>query len=66
MFGDGKSAGPDHVLYVGRLDAVGVVSAPADGRKRTVMSEMAELVRGNEGTLVSLLPDLELSIRGNG
>src|SRR5579859_7234052 len=48
MFGEGKSLGPIQLLYVGRRDAVGVVSG-IDGRKHTVVSERVELFRRTEG-----------------
>jgi hypothetical protein len=43
MLGDGKSCGPDHVLYVCLLGAV-VVVFPIDGPKRTVTSDTADPV----------------------
>jgi hypothetical protein len=65
MLGDGKSTGPDHVLYVGRLDAVDV-STPSDGRNRIVPSDTVDPVCEKKSVLVLSLTDPELSIGGNG
>jgi len=53
--GEGKSDGPDHRLYVDRLEAMGVV-CDIEGWKRTVASEKVDPALGRPGILVSPAP----------